>query len=89
MEYKRIWMPYGTDFRDSLMYVSPYDNEETIKVHNELAKLISEGWRIISTAPITESRAYSSNGNHNIPGMGGSDMVYTYTSGIEIFLVKE
>lgn len=91
MKYKRIWMPYKTDFLTSLLWVSPSDNEDTKAADNKIEKLLSEGWSIVSTAPITESRGYDKNGhcNMNMPNTYGTDMVYTYTSGIEVFLVKE
>ena len=89
MEYKRMWIPYDTDFSKPLMYVFPSDNEDTNNADEEIKHLLKVGWHIISTAPITESRAYNKEGNCDLPGAGGSDMVYTFTSGIEVFLVKE
>ena len=89
MEYKRIWMPYNTDFFDTLMYVAPVDDEDTNKADDEIKQLLKKGWRIVSTAPVTESRAYNKKGFCDMPNLGGSDMVYTYTRGLEAFLVKE
>ena len=86
MEYKRIWMPYNNEFFKTCKYVHPSDDKDTEKADNEIAKLLSEGWRIISTAPITGSRAYDEKG---LDGIGLPEMVYTYTIGIEVFLVKE
>ena len=88
MEYKRIWMSYDYDFLDGLMSAIPMDSEDTKKADKEIAKLLKEGWRIISTAPVTGSRAYNERGLCGIPNMG-SDMVYTFTCGIEVFLVKD
>jgi hypothetical protein len=86
MEYKRIWMPYKTDFSVVCKYFYPSDDENTEKADNEIAKLLSEGWRIISTAPITGSQARDEKG---LCSIGLPEMVYTYTIGIEVFLVKE
>ena len=86
MKYKRIWMPYNVDFVIVLDYVKPSDNEDTNKADNEITKLLSEGWRIISTAPITGSRAYDEDG---FSSLRKPAMVYTFTTGIEVFLVKE
>ena len=88
MEYKRIWMSYDYNFLDVLMYVSPTDSEDTKKADKEIAKLLKQGWRIISTAPITMSRAYNERGHCGMPNVG-SDMVYSFTCGIEVFLVKD
>jgi len=86
MKYKRIWMPYNVDFVRHLDYVRPSDDEDTNKADNEITKLLSEGWRIISTAPITGSRAFDEEG---LSSIRSPKMVYTYTTGIEVFLVKE
>jgi hypothetical protein len=86
MKYKRIWMPYNVDFITILKYVKPSDNEDTNKADNEITKLLSEGWRIISTAPITGSQAYDEDG---LSSIRKPEMVYTFTTGIEVFLVKE
>jgi len=87
MKYKRIWMPYNVDFVRHLDYVRPSDDEDTNKADNEITKLLSEGWRIISTAPITGSQAYDRLGLSSL--RNHPEMVYTFTIGIEFFLVKE
>ena len=90
MEFKRIWMPYNVDFDHvAYMQVSPCDDEYTTKGENEIKQHLKEGWRIVSTAPVTESRAYNKKGSCKMPNTGGPDMVYTFTKGLEIFLVKE
>ena len=89
MEFKRIWMPYRVEFMEGFMYVSPCDNEDTTEGENEIKQHLKEGWRIVSTNPLTESRAYNKKGSCNMPNTGGSEMVYTYTCGLDIFLVKE
>ena len=80
-------MPYDWNFVTILMMVRPSDYEETKKADNEITKLLSEGWRIISTAPITGSQAYDREGLSSL--RNHPEMVYTFTMGIEVFLVKE
>jgi hypothetical protein len=87
MKYKRIFMPYDTNFVTMLMMVRPSDYEDTNKAENEITKLLSEGWRIISTAPITGSQAYDRDGLSSLRNR--PEMVYTFTTGIVFFLVKE
>lgn len=43
--------------------------------------MLNTGWNIISTTPITAS--------HNILRAGGDDVYQHYTSGIEVFMIKE
>ena len=86
MKYKRFLIPYNEDFCTQLKYVRPSGDEDTNKADNEITKLLSEGWRIISTAPITGSRAFDEEG---LSSIRSPKMVYTYTTGIEVFLVKE
>ena len=61
---------------------SPHDGEGTLKADKEIRKNIEEGWKIVSTCPITASI--------NLLHDKGRDDVYaTYTQGIEVFMVKE
>ena len=87
MEYKRITIDYDMEFWDVMMMASPEVKDDNAE--KEIAKLLNEGWRIISTAPIIESKAYNEEGHCKVPSLGGSDMVYTYTKCIEVFLVKD
>ena len=83
MEYKRVWMPYNTspDLGDGKIVIcNPSDNEKTSKAESEIKKLISEGWEIISTAPVIGSMSV------NLPHLKYN---VSYTTGIEIFLVKK
>ena len=63
------------------MTAYPTDDEKTEKVDTEIQNLITQGWRIVSTAPVT--------GSINILNPKGTDVYYTYTTGIEVFMVKE
>lgn len=84
MEYKRIWLPYHTQLNDLLYYAEPCDDEDTEKADKEIADHLKNGWRIASVAPITGSGCYDKNGLKNF-----SDSVFTYTVGLEVFLVKD
>ena len=78
MEYKRIWLKYNTF--NTYGEVIPSESEDTKKVDAEIAKHINEGWRIVSTSPITAS---------TIDDYRKTPFVFTYTIGIEIFMIKE
>jgi hypothetical protein len=84
MEYKRIWLPYCNSLNQDLFYVSPTDDENTKAADEEIAEHLKNGWRIVSAVPITESSSFSKLGLRDY-----SDSVFTYTSGIEVFIVKE
>ena len=61
---------------------SPNDGEKTFEADREIRKHIEEGWKIVSTCPITASI--------NLLHDKGRDDVYaTYTQGIEVFMIKE
>ena len=80
MYFKKVWMGYETQKEINKMF--PYDNENTEKSVNEIGQLLKEGWKIASTSPVTASTVLKdpfSNQYHT----------YTFTSGIEIFLIKE
>ena len=86
-QFKRIWLPYHQkdDLKNSngMVYATryPIDDEKTEKANNKIQNLITQGWRIVSTAPVTAS--------FNLINPKGDDMYHTFTSGIEVFLVKE
>ena len=86
-QFKRVWLKYKTevDFKNSAgmttVEVYPTDNENTQKADDEIQDLIKEGWKIVSTAPVNKSS--------NILNPAGNDVYATYTSGIEVFMVKE
>ena len=86
-KFKRVWLKskLGQDVSSSsgmvIMTAYPTDDEKTEKVDTEIQNLITQGWRIVSTAPVT--------GSINILNPKGTDVYYTYTTGIEVFMVKE
>ena len=86
-QFKRVWLEYKSEQNvssSSGMVIStayPTDGKKTEKGDTEIQNLISQGWRIVSTAPVT--------GSLNILNPKGDDVYHTYTTGIEVFMVKE
>ena len=89
-QFKRVWLKFKLEDDVSsssgmvIMTAYPTDDEKTKKVDTEIQNLITQGWRIVSTAPLT--------GSINIlyPKVDeGHDVYHTYTTGIEVFMVKE
>ena len=78
MEYKRIWLRYSTF--NTYGEVNPSESEESMKADAEIAQHINQGWRIVSTTPVTASKI---DDYRKIP------YVFTYTCGVEVFMVKE
>lgn len=83
-----MYIPFDNDmqydFNDGQAKVlfSPNDGERTLKADKEIRKNIEEGWKIVSTCPITASI--------NLLHDRGRDDVYaTYTQGIVVFMVKD
>jgi hypothetical protein len=85
--YKRVWLRYQCDQQISnssgltVVNVNPIECKESKEADAEIQKLITLGWRIVSTSPVTSSV--------NFLNPKGDDMYATYTSGIEVFLIKE
>ena len=86
-KFKRVWLTYksdpSSDSSSGLLITTflPNDDENTKKADTEIQNLITQGWRIVSTAPVT--------GSINILNPKGTDVYHTYTTGIEVFMVKE
>ncbi len=86
-QFKRVWLPYKQEQNSSessgMLFISsfPTDDEKTEKANTEIQNLITQGWRIVSTAPVT--------GSLNIWNPKGDDVYHTFTTGIEVFMVKE
>ena len=85
--FKRVWLPYksnhSSDSSSGLLITTflPNDDENTKKADTKIQNLITQGWRIVSTAPVT--------GSINFLNPNGDDAYHTYTTGIEVFMVKE
>lgn len=86
-QYKRVWLPYKVDTKSvntvGMVEVNlePIDFEGTKKVDAEIQNLISQGWKIVSTSPVIKS--------YNLINSKGGDIYANYTSGIEVFMIKE
>ena len=86
-QFKRVWLRYKSEANVSSpsgMVISrnhPTDDENTKKGDTEIQNLITQGWRIVSTAPVT--------GSYNFLDPKGVNVYHTYTTGIEVFMVKE
>ncbi len=78
MEYKRIWLNFETVTSYGLAV--PIESDSTRNADAEIALLLNQGWRIVSTSPVTASR---------VDEYEGTLLVFTYTSGIEVFMIKE
>ena len=87
MEYKRVWLKYNTEANiqssDGIINTTcfPSDNDETVIADKEISNLLTKGWKIISTCPVTASK--------NILTSKGNSVYLTFTSGIEVFMTKE
>ena len=95
MEYKRIYIEFDTDYSNTLHWFWPCDGKNSEKADKEIKKHLNDGWKIVSTSPVTASRRMNADGIVAM-GMGHEslkheweDYVFTFTSGIEVFLVKD
>jgi hypothetical protein len=89
MKFKRIWIPYGrqtfierdrsTNVLNCNIY--PVDSEESQDADRLIEKMLNEGWKIVSTTPVTASE--------NSLLAGGDDVYWSFTRGIEVFMIKE
>jgi hypothetical protein len=80
MNFKKVWIGYNTEREGLTLF--PYDNEDTETAVDEIDQLIKEGWKIVSTCPITATQI-----SRDLKST--EYQTYTFTSGIEVFLVKE
>ena len=87
MDYKILYFMYEQDYSKSLHGIKLKRSEFNTDVEAELKESLKNGWRIASTCPIIKSRLMDQEGIGS--DIGTTRHVYTYTDGIEIFLVKE
>ena len=83
--YKRLWLRYksGLEDRGSVTkwtIASAYESEDNKKVDKEISELLKKGWSIASTSPVTATAV--------MPSDSGGTQQFTYTEGIEVFMVK-
>lgn len=88
MKMKRFWLPYATNENvgssdgQVTSEIIPTDSKETEKAEKELQSLLAEGWEISSTSPITGTVCKF------MPKYNYTNFL-TFTSGLEIFLIKK
>jgi hypothetical protein len=95
MEYLRIFIPFqpeavDTDVEeqeDDEMFVSnviSVEDEDSEKADEQIRVALNNGFKIVSTAPITGTYITEESNEDEAPVV----KTYTYTDGIEVFLVK-
>ena len=91
MDYKRIYIPFNINYSDSFNWILPKEGEDSESADEEIKKHLNDGLRILSTAPVTASwRRNATNTSGLLPTKHEwQDYVFTYTAGIEVFLVKD
>ena len=63
----------------------PYDFDDSDDANVDLASLLNEGWKIVSTCPVTATRVETDKSNRwNVV-----TKTFTYTDGIEVFLTRD
>ena len=95
MDYKRISIEFENEYSDATHCIYAYEGEYSENADKEIKDHLNDGWKIVSTSPVIESRRINAKG---ISGMGRGhdllkhewqDYVFTFTRGIEVFLVKD
>lgn len=96
MEYLRIFIPFqpeavdteADEQEDEEMFVSnviSVEDEDSEKADEQIRVALNNGFRIVSTAPITGTYITEEDSEGDVPVV----KTYTYTDGIEVFLVKD
>ena len=78
---------YDQEYNKALQEIKLKRSEFNTDVEAELKESLKNGWRIASTCPIIKSALMDQEGISS--DIGTTRHVYTYTDGIEIFLVKK
>ena len=83
--YKRLWLSFKSGLEDldnvtSFTDTLPMESEDSKKVDKEISELLKKGWSIASTSPVTATSVR--------PLYKGGTQQFTYTVGIEVFMVK-
>ena len=91
MDYKRIYITYDFDYNTTLHIASSIDSKWSKSADEKIKKHLNDGWRIVSTAPVIASKRLNAEYLSGMPPTKHQwqDYVFTYTDGIEVFLVKD
>ena len=76
---KKIFVPYALSFKknfDGVLFANAVDDERTKVEEGAVEVAVSQGWRIVSTVPLTTS-------------VGGPNGIFQYTSGYEVWLQRD
>jgi hypothetical protein len=93
MQYKRIFIPFSKDYNSinneeinhRYECAIPVETEESTIADKEILEHLNNGWKIVSTVASTASEINIDSNNPNFPIV----TPFTYTNGIEVFLIKE
>ena len=82
MQAKVVWVPYGQNMEktEGGFNIHPKDNEQTNAATEAIQKLVSEGWNIVATVPVTGSSSF---------GQDKHSANVNYTIGYEVWLQKD
>ena len=87
MDFKRVWIKFDRKIdsvvKDGTVICEclPMEGEDSMNSDYEISSLLNTGWKIVSTTPVI--------GSVNLINAAGGNSYLTYTSGIEVFMVKD
>lgn len=87
MDFKRVWIKFDKKIdsvvKDGTVICEclPMEGEDSKYSDHEIISLLNSGWKIVSTTPVI--------GTVNLINAVGGNSYLTYTSGIEVFMVKD
>ena len=85
MEAEVVYVPYDTNIKiDVPSSANPIDSEKTQKAVAKIKKMVTQGWQIISTVPVTGSYSMPTDVDYTYRGV-----TLNYTTGYEVWLQRE
>ena len=89
MQAEVVWVPFSKKNYDlnlsHTQVIIPTDDSDTKAAVLKVKKMVSEGWSIVSTVPITGSISKSNSSDYKGESQGHS---LTFTTGYEVWLQK-